>query len=99
MKIVINTCWGGFGLSAAGEEEYLRRSGKEYNETYFSYLDMGDDTFRADSTLVAMVEADSSIYGSSHAQLKVVEIPDGVEWQIVDYDGQEHVAERHRVWS
>jgi len=30
--------------------------------------------------------------------LKVVEIPDDVEWRIHDYDGAEHVYEKHRTW-
>jgi hypothetical protein len=33
------------------------------------------------------------------ASLKVVEIPDDVEWEIDEYDGWEHVAEKHRTWS
>jgi hypothetical protein len=28
----------------------------------------------------------------------VVEIPDGVEWEIAEYDGLEWVAEKHRTW-
>jgi hypothetical protein len=33
------------------------------------------------------------------AALKIVEIPDDVEWEIAEYDGLEWVAEKHRVWS
>jgi hypothetical protein len=33
------------------------------------------------------------------AELKVVEIPDDVEWQIEEYDGLEWVAEKHRTWD
>jgi hypothetical protein len=33
------------------------------------------------------------------AELKVIEIPDGVEWQIDEYDGTEWIAEKHRTWS
>ena len=31
-------------------------------------------------------------------ELEVVEIPDGVEWEICNYDGAEWVAEKHRRW-
>jgi len=31
--------------------------------------------------------------------LKIVEVPDDANWYIAEYDGLEHVAERHRTWS
>jgi hypothetical protein len=34
-------------------------------------------------------------YGSN---LKIVEIPDGVEWEINRSEGEEWVAEKHRTW-
>jgi hypothetical protein len=33
------------------------------------------------------------------SNLKIVEIPDDVEWQIDDYDGMETIHEKHRMWS
>jgi hypothetical protein len=33
-----------------------------------------------------------------YAQTVKVEVPADVDWYIVDYDGQEHVAEKHRTW-
>jgi hypothetical protein len=33
------------------------------------------------------------------AKLKVVEIPEGVDWQIDEYDGNETVREKSREWS
>ncbi len=33
------------------------------------------------------------------AELKIVEIPDDVEWVIEEYDGIEWVSEKHRVWG
>jgi hypothetical protein len=32
------------------------------------------------------------------SELKVVDIPDDVEWQIDEYDDLEWVAEKHRTW-
>ena len=33
-----------------------------------------------------------------HAQLRIVDIPDDVNWYIDDYDGIETVREHHRTW-
>ena len=33
------------------------------------------------------------------AKLAIVEIPDGVEWEIDEYDGIERIAEVHRTWG
>jgi hypothetical protein len=33
------------------------------------------------------------------AELAVVEIPDGINWHIGEYDGIEHIAENHRTWG
>lgn len=53
---------------------------------------------RADPLLVAAVEALGAEANGQHASLSVVEIPDGVNWHIDEYDGSEHVAEDHRTW-
>lgn len=56
------------------------------------------DIDRSDPDLVAVVEAIGKPAGGRHANLKVIEIPDDVEWEIEEYDGSEWVAEKHRVW-
>ncbi len=33
------------------------------------------------------------------AKLKVVEIPDDVDWEVENYDGIEWIAEKHRIWG
>ena len=65
------------------------------NENYFSLYDIED---RTDAALVQVVEELGELANGPHAQLKVVEIPDDVKWQIEEYDGSEWVAEQHRTW-
>lgn len=145
MKVVINACFGGFGLSFDGKRAYLARKGKEaflYEEERTEgvpygerdYLRIDDASARArslfattvtqdfgsratkaqiwesgaywsdydlerdDPDLVAIVEELGGKASGGCAELRVVEIPDGVAWQIKEYDGNEHVAESHQVW-
>jgi hypothetical protein len=120
MKVVINTDFGGFGLSKEAFERLLQRKGIEFEvveskafgferESFYHKGHAGDDEFylsdydfygnRADEDLVAVVETLGGAANGNYSNLKVVEIPDGVEWFINEYDGMEHVAERHRTWS
>jgi hypothetical protein len=46
---------------------------------------------------VEMVERDDA--DGIYSELKVVDVPDDANWYIEEYDGMEHVAERHRTWS
>jgi hypothetical protein len=57
-----------------------------------------EDENRADPRLVACVEKLGKAANGAVADLRVVEIPDGIEWEIEAFDGLEQVAERHRVW-
>lgn len=54
---------------------------------------------RSDTDLVAVVEELGEQSFGSCARLRVVEIPDGTEYEIEEYDGMEHVAEVHRTWA
>lgn len=90
MKIVINKCYGGFELSKKAYE-YLGLAWDGYGYKY--------DNNRADPKLVECVETLGDIASGHLAELKVVEIPDDVDWYIDEYDGVEWVAERHRIWE
>lgn len=92
MKVVINKCYGGFSLSKAAIKEYAKRTNKPESEFYALYID------RDDKDLVAIVEEMGEAANGNCADLNVVEIPDGISWQIEEYDGYEHVAEKHRTW-
>lgn len=111
MKIVINNDFGGFGLSDEAMREYLRRKfGKDGyreegpDEYGFQNFYVDDKFFheihidRDDLALVEVVEEMGEKAAGKYASLKIVEIPDDVEWYIDEYDGKEHVAEQHRTW-
>lgn len=103
MKIVINTCYGGFGLSKMAMESYAARKGLQlgkWNQTFGFYDGISDRSIaRDDKDLIEIVESLGSLANGSCAELKVVEIPDGIEWSVHEYDGNEWVAEAHRTWS
>lgn len=92
MKIVVNKCFGGFCLSKAAYE-YL---GLEWDGYGFKYDDYDK---RADPKLVECVERlGEDVASGRYANLKVVEIPDGIEYEISNYDGMETIHEVHRSW-
>ena len=91
MKIVINTSHGGFGLSKEALALFNERSG-----TTITYE---HDIERNNPTLVEIVEQLGEAAGGNYAELKVVDIPDDVQWQIEEFDGNEWAAEKHRTWN
>ncbi len=93
-KIVINAAYGGFGLSDAAMCRYAEIKKIEDVDTIHIY-----DICRADSALVQVVEELGEESFDTYAELKIVEIPEGVSWYIEEHDGREHVAERHRTWD
>lgn len=136
-KIVINRCFGGFGLSHEGVMHYAKLKGIEVyayhdapNNYHGAYGDRpmmagpGKDLFthyatkpdlktaadlngccfnetnilRDDPDLVRTVEELGEQADGDCAELKVVEIPDDAQWEIAEYDGNEHIAECHQTW-
>ena len=91
MKIIINTCYGGFGLSEKALALFNERAG---TVTIYEH-----DIARNNPILVEIVEQLGEAADGGYAELKVVEIPDDVQWQIDEYDGNEWVAEKHRIWN
>ena len=92
-KVVINTCHGGFGISAAAESKYRELAGITDPDFHSLYIP------RDDEHLIAVVELMGGAANGRYAKLKIVDIPDDVNWCIEEYDGQEWVAERHRTWE
>ena len=128
MKIVINRCWGGFGLSYKAHMLYAELSGFKlyaydtseegliqvveekswlaYNEKLINNMDelysegyfYDKDLRRDDPILVQVVETLGEQANDNFSYLKVIEVPDDIEWEIEKYDGQEWIAETHRTW-
>ena len=151
MKIVINKCYGGYGLSRKAIIRYAELKGiklygyvhniaikvycpkipdekrpeimpyetflscaketpthpyityttkpvkteKELNKYYFSVHDIN----RTDPILVRVIRELKKEANGHLARLEIMEIPSNIEWTIEEYDGMEHIAEKHRTWG
>ena len=91
MKIVINDCHGSFGLSKEALALYNERAG--------TVITHERDIGRNNPILVEIVEQLGNAANGDFAELKVVDIPDDVEWIIQEYDGDEWISEKHRTWN
>ena len=141
MKVVINKCYGGFGLSREGMVRYAELKGiplypeedkygnftywktpketrldlildesrswadmpiekrQEFNRRYSEQTLYDREIKRDDPALVQVVEELGEKANDQFAELKIVDIPDGVNWEVEEYDGNEWIAETHRRWG
>lgn len=88
-KIVVNNCFGGFGLSEEAKKRLDELSGID------GYLIARDN--RTDPILIKVVEELGESANGEYAELKIIEIPDDVKWYMTDYDGIETIREG-RSW-
>lgn len=73
-----------------------------HNARYSAHALDSLEIARDDPRLIQIIEE----LGSGHrtgasgfcAHLRIIEIPDDVEWEIEEYDGNEHVAQKHETW-
>ena len=78
MKMIINACFGGFGV----REDVEKKLGLD---------SMREDEIRTNPELIAMIEAGEDVDGYC-AELKVVEIPDSAtDYYLDEYDGAESI--------
>ena len=113
MKVIVNACYGGFSLSDKAIELLFEKKRwnlvKEVLDSGFTsyYKDsIGENNFfyegdldRNDPELVAVVEELGDEANGWPAELKIIDIPDDVEWFVQEYDGLEWIAEKHRTWK
>ena len=85
-KIVYNACYGGFGLNEKAMLRYAELKGPEASGV--EYYDIPRD----DPALVQVVEELGEEANDLHANLKIEELPGGMQWLIDSYDGYEQVV-------
>ena len=80
MKIVINTCFGGFSLS-------------DFAVTALELDSRYDSISRTDARLISLIEKyGSEVCSGMFADLEVVNIPDeATDWMMQEYDGSEDI--------
>ena len=86
MKVVINTCYGGFGLSEEAQKRYVELTGSGPAHWY--------DMNRTDPCLIQVVEELGPAADGPHAKLKVVNVEGGSLFRINEYDGYEEIEYR-----
>jgi hypothetical protein len=100
MKIAINKCYGGFGVSRAVYDALGKEwdgDGSLNNET-FGIESYNYRAYRSHPDLIAAIEKVGEDEASGDfAKVQIVDIPDGVEWEIDAYDGIESIREVHRI--
>jgi len=97
-NIVINRCHGGYALSAKAEKWLLEHNSNVIAEQEDACTDGQLWRVRSDKLLVQCIKELGAEANGPCADLEIVSIPADIDWQIVEYDGWEHIAERHRTW-
>ena len=87
-KVVINVCYGGFGLSEEAIDRFLELKGQSLNF---------DTIERDDPILVQVVEELGSNSFDLGTKLTVVEVPAGQLYRIDEYDGFESIEFRDSI--
>jgi hypothetical protein len=106
MKVVINSFSGEFDVSDIAFEMLLHVKGIEFQKKHDSYFDLKGNCLsklqfiqnRCDVDLVKVVETLGKSANSSRSTLKIIEIPDDVEFKIEEFEGIEWIVEIHRIW-
>lgn len=145
MKVVINVCYGGFGVSTAALIELIKMKSElvkivpiekfsgcknlqEYRkknpyrvrncnikvrgferdnspdvlfkkDMVYTPKDGRFLSFRSHNDLIEIVEKLGKKSWGEFAELKIIEVPDDVDWIVDEYDGRETVEEVHRSWN
>lgn len=106
MKIAYNNCFGGFGLSEEAFRELAKLKGVSLegaNMHYNSFIKNGEIVIdipadRTDVDLIKVIETLGDRANGMCAELAIEQIPDGAEYEITEYDGNESVVPPRQTW-
>jgi hypothetical protein len=99
-----------YGSKARWDEDFKTRftevsNGYYVNDTYClvykggMLYDVNTEKARTDKDLIDILKTMGKKAHGSLSLLKIVEIPDGINYEIDDYDGVESIHEIHRSWG
>jgi len=86
-RVVINTCYGEFGLSKQAEVMYRGLTGHITPRT------------RDCEHLIEVVQSLGHKANGPYADLKIVKIPAHIRWEIINKEGREEIQELPKRWS
>ena len=114
IKVAVNRIVGGFTFSREAYEYITGEPYPEEVEYYNEYIFLDDEHLlealgikgedprmqvRTHPKVIECIEElGDRANGDECTELKVIEVPDGVDFYVDEYAGQEWIAERHRRW-
>lgn len=90
-----------YKLLLSQEEQCRKEHPSEFRGYQSNRFCWNENTIeRHDTLLVEIVEElGSDVASANFAKLKVVEIPDDIEYVIMENDGYEWISEKHQTWG
>lgn len=92
-KIAYNGALGVFDLSDQAIEMLKKLNVKE------EYLNRYSNIKRDNIFLIKVIEELSELSSRNPGDIKIIEIPDDVNWAIIEFDGSEFIVDKDRVWG
>ncbi len=84
-EIVINKCYGGFGLSEKAGKLYCQKINLDYDNLQEHRLN------RSDPILIEVIKELGKNANAIYSQLEIISLPIGTKYRIYEYNGKEHI--------
>ena len=85
------------GKDTFGIQSYFKAGHIGDDQYYIWYRDFIDD--RSDPELIQVIEELGREANGQFSELKIIEIPDDIEFDVFERGGSEWIAEKHRTWE